>query len=331
MRLRFTLGLCCISSVAFADRVAVLRVDGSAAAQSKLAADVDQAITVLKHERASADDTAKARSTARDGEPDSSSEYVAAGKSIDAQWTLVVHAAPSPGSRVELTACQVATGRTEFLARDVHGSNSAEQIGEMLQRLLRPEGIGSDEMAWKVEPKETARVGSGEGRPAAPAPGLGTSLGTYRGTAPLVIGAGGGAFGALVRPDNARGSSLTGNIAVHIGFVPSVFPSLEIRLNGGASFVGPSAFHADGGARYMAPITGASSVPMFVGPEVTLGIFRPLGGDQSARFLARAAGVLAVQVHSHMQVDVLGEFLVAPGGTGTLLLGGGTVRASLRL
>jgi hypothetical protein len=323
VQLRAALAVLCLTTLAYADRVVVLKAD------HVLKAQLESGIRALGHENAV--DVDKARATAQDGEPDSSGEYVAAGKSVGAAWTLA--AQRNVQGRVEVTACQVASGRIEVLARDIVGTNQDAQVQEMLARLLRAEGIGSEEVIWRVSPV---------GVPSQPAsPNAGATVSTsnaftkaepasppstaYGANAALALGAGVGVFGAIARPGNARGSSLSGTVELNAGYI--FIPNLEGRLNVGFSVFGPSAFHADVGARYMFPIMRN----LFAGPELTVGLFRPLGGDQTSRFLARPAGVVAIALHPRFQLDVLGEFLVAPGGTGTLVLGGGTLRGNLRL
>jgi hypothetical protein len=84
----------------------------------------------------------------------------------------------------------------------------------------------------------------------------------------------------------------------------------------------------DGGARFMFGV--AKTARLYAGPEATLGFFVPFGGDESARFLLRPAGVVALGIGEHVQVELLGEVLAAFGGSGSIVLGGGQARAGGR-
>jgi hypothetical protein len=312
------------SDTAWADRVVVLRTRAAdAKGETKLGSDVAEALRALGH--VDVQEQAKARSTAQDGTPDTSAEYAAAGKAVAADWTIDAFAADGKNTvRVEAVVCQVSTGRTESLARDVHGVNTAAQVQELLGLLLRKQGLGDADVHFLVAPIDAA--------PAVTAPPSTrkvetTSRPSYGESANAALGLGVSVLTALVRPDNAKGSALSSAIDLHGGYVFSAVKNLEARANLGIAYVGPSSFHLDAGARYAIPIKG----PVFAGPELTLGMFVPLGGDQKARFLARGAAFISVFATPYVQVDVLAEMLAAPGGSGALILGGGSLRGTIRL
>ncbi len=331
---------------ALADKVAVLAVaaapgsSADAAADARALTETRAAIGLKAHQLAGDDDMAKAKAAVTDGVPDTSSEYLAAGKAAQADWTLVgrVEARSSTTSgvryRLELVACLVASGRVESVARDVYGENQNEQLAEMLGVLLRKEGLGAEEIRWKVQAKEGAPPAAPTPpkepeKPAAPKPPSPPAVRhPYAEHAPIVLGAGVGFWGAAARPSNARGSSFSSTVELHGGYALPQVPGLELRANAGLAYVGPSSLHVDGGARYALPL--APTVRLYGGPEITLGVFAPTGADQTPRFLARGALFLALGIGEHVQIDALGEFFAAPGGSGALLLTGGSARGSVR-
>jgi hypothetical protein len=314
------------SSNAWADRVVVLRTRaGSPKSETTLGRDVAEALRALGH--VDVQEQAKARSTAQDGTPDTSAEYAAAGKAVTADWTIDVAASETSTTvRVEAVVCQVSTGRTESLARDVHGVNTSAQIQELLGLLLRKQGLGDADVHFLVVAVDGATAGT---ETPSKSKAIATKLGqqaVYGESANAALGLGVSVLTALVRPDNARGSALSSAIELHGGYAFGAVKNLEARGNLGIAYVGPSSFHLDGGARYAISVKG----PVFVGPELTLGMFVPLGGDQKARFLARGAAFVSVFATPYIQIDALAELLAAPGGSGALILGGGSLRGSIR-
>jgi hypothetical protein len=287
-------------------------------------------LALAKHAEVSADDLQKAKAIVLDGHPDTSAEMVALGNAAGAAWTLVTHVQATnegPTSyRLELTACQTSSGRVESVARNVSGDNRDAQIAEMLEHLLRAEGLGNFDLQWKIVPTRAATAGTA--KPQSPPPPDTRASYTYGEGAPLLLSAGLWGGAAAARPDNARGSSAGLSAEVALGYALSKVPGLELRLGAGVAFVGPTALHADGGARFLfAPLRGTR---FFTGAEVTLGVFAPFGGDKTARFLARPALVVALGLTERVQLDALPELWVAPGGTGTLILLGGSLRGSIR-
>ena len=132
---------------------------------------------------------------------------------------------------------------------------------------------------------------------------------------PIAPGMGIGFYGAIARPANARGSSFSSSLELTLGYaLPDVAKGLEARGNVGFSIAGPASFHMDAGARYALPI--AASARVYAGPEASLGVFAPFGGDEKPRLLLRAAGFLAVGVGEQFQAEVLAELAAAPGGSG---------------
>jgi hypothetical protein len=110
--------------------------------------------------------------------------------------------------------------------------------------------------------------------------------------------------------------------------LPDVLSGLELRANIAGQVVGPRALEVSAGARWaIAPFGG---IRLFVGPELLLGGHVALGANKTTRFLAHGSAFVAYGVTENVQVEIAGDLMPAFGGTGTLLLGGGTARVAVR-
>ncbi len=302
------------------------------------------------HTFATPDEMVSAEASARDGIADTSQEYRAAGQAAHADWTLTARVErndhPSArlpdGSeeegfttyRVELEAYQMSTGRAESLAREVLPDEAPAQISEMLALLLRPQGIANADIPWANVPLQRPKP---KPKPQAPAPppeppkpkAPPEPRPVYGAGHPIAIGASIGVSNALARPDTARGPSWAMPIGVVGGYaVPDVLSGLELKGNVTSQAIGPRALEVSAGARYgIAPFAGTR---LFVGPELLVGAHVALGADKTARFLTHGSLFLAYGITENVQAELAGDLAVAAGGTGTLLLGGGTARVVLR-
>ena len=197
----------------------------------------------------------------------------------------------------------------------------------MLSLLLTDKGIGVSDIAWKVAPN----FGKGEKPRHAEAEAPKTlpddpNAWAYGKTTPFSVHLGLGGYAAAARPANAAGSSFSLSIEGAIGY--AVVKSLELRANVGVGVIDPKALHVDGGARYAFTVSSASR--LYAGPELSLGMFMPLGGDKTARFLTRGAAFFGVALGEHAQVEAMIETLAAPGGSGALVILGGSLRGGAR-
>jgi hypothetical protein len=305
------------------------------------------------HTFATDDEMVSVQAATKDGIADSTQEYIVAGKTAAAQWTVTGHVDRvdyPPGRlpdgteeegyttyRVELEACQVATGRVESLSREVVPEDAPEDIRQVLMLLLRPEGIANADIPWeragvKPKPRPKPRV-----PPSPPSPPTEPRVEEAKPTVrmvygegrPLVLAALVGVTNALTRPNQALGPSWALPIGGSIGYaLPDQLRGLELRAELTSQVVGPRAVAIDAGARFaFAPL---SDVRLFVGPEVLLGAHIAVGADKTARLLVHGAAFLAYGITDMFQVEVAADLAPAFGGPGTLLLGGGTARVSVR-
>lgn len=343
------------SGAAWADKVAVLPfTSGNNTARPELEEArrwTRDAVVKMSHTPATPDEMVSAEASVKDGVADTRQEYVTAGKAANAQWTLVARverddhppAKLPDGSeeegyttyRFELEACQVDSGRVESLSRELLVEEATADIAEMLGLLLRPEGIANAEIPWersarrpkpKPKPKAPEPPPPPPAEPSPPPPPAKIVYGDKR---PIALALVGGFTTAIERPSQARGPTAAMPIGVAFGYaLPDAAPGLELRAELTSQVLGPGAVEIAGGARYaLAPISG---VRFFVGPELLAGAHVALGGDKATRFLAQGGAFVAVGVTELLQLEAAGELAGAFGGSGTLFLGGGSGRVTVR-
>ena len=206
----------------------------------------------------------------------------------------------------------------------------------MLALLLRPEGIGNSEIPWD---KPNAVAPPAEPLPpAAPTPPAQSTpplprpepepKHAYAEGHPLAVGLGAEVLTAVSRPGNAQGSATSVVVNGAFGYALDAVPGLELRADIAGAVAGPKAILLDAGARYAFMLVPTARV--YAGPEVAVGAFFTLGGDKSARFLGRGGLVAGIGLGERVQLEAFGDLAVAPGGAGTLVLGGGGARGLVR-
>jgi hypothetical protein len=321
--------------VALADKVAVLPFTSAGQATSQeldLAREATRAAVRQKgHTLPTDSEMLSAQMSTKDGVADTSLEYRAAGRASGSQWTVAGRVDPRGGPYgLELEVCQVDSGRVESLTREIDPPEATQQIGEMLAILLRPEGIANADIPWermvKKPPTQPVPPTPPPGPP--PPPPKPAVRHAYAENRPVALGAGGAVLAAVVRPGNARGPSTAGLVEASGGYALAQVPGLELRGDFALAVAGPGSVSFDAGARYAVPV--APTVRLFAGPEAAVGAFFPTGGDRSARFLARGSAFVALGIGEQAQLELAGDAAVAPGGSGTLVLVGGTLRALVR-
>lgn len=360
MRLRCFLSAACAAAVFFttsaalADKVAVLPFRStnnvSKAELEQARAWTREALRAKGHTVADANETANAELAVKDGVADSSQEFRAAGEAASSPWTLSAQidridyppATLPDGTeeegfttyRVELEAYEIDSGRLESLAREVVPDSAPEEIAEMIAFLVRPGGIGPNAVfPWagmgprKPKPKPKPPPPPPPPKPAAPPPPPAPKH-VYAENRPLALGASVGITNALSRPDTARGPSWAMPIGATLGYAFAEVPGLEARGVFTSQVIGPKALEISAGARYAIPIV--PQIRLFVGPEVLLGTHVAIGADKTARFLAHGAAFAALGIGEQLQLELAGDLAAALGGSGTLVLGGGTARVLVR-
>jgi hypothetical protein len=335
------------SGIARADKVTVLpfQVDRGARAASRevleAARDATRRAAVARgHTLPSASEMRTAEMAVRDGGTEQSATLRAAGRASSADWVVIGFVAPGEEAyRLELFASQVDSGRLESVAREVLPTHARGQIGQMLDLLLRPEGVGSGEMAWPEVPPDAPSEPEPEPEPPATDPPIhpeppcrpvAPDKARIRyGTRPFAVGIGADVMQAVVRPAEAQGDATVGLGSIHVAYALEAVPGLDLHGDVGAVVFGPSAVRFEAGARYLlAPFRG---VRLHVGPELGIGALVTTGADQRARFLAHGAAVISVGLGDRVSLELAPAVDAAPAaGGGTLLLVGGGARALVR-
>jgi hypothetical protein len=342
-----------VASPALADKVAVLSFT---APKGLSKPEVDQARAWTReaaiaqgHVPPSDSEMLSAEMAVKDGTPDTSQEYLAAGRASGAAWAVTGqverHDAPPAtlpdGSheegyttyRIELEVGQVETGRVESLAREIDPDDAPAQIAEMLALLLRPEGIRNAQLPWdnaaphkrKVKPKPAEPPPP---PPPPPPPAKPAVRHTYAEGHPAALGLSLGFSNALKRPSEARGPSNAMAIGGVLAYALEQVPGVELRGVLTSQAIGPKALEISAGGRYAIPVLPQYRI--FIGPELLLGAHVALGADKTARFLGHGSAFVAWGIGERLQLELAGDLSTAFGGTGMLVLGGGTARALFR-
>lgn len=318
------LALLAVAAPALADRVAVLPfAPGDTRAQSATQA----AVVAQKHEQPSPVEVSSGNAAVKDGQADTSDEYRAFGTAANVAWTLrgtAIHR--FEGYRLELEVCQIKTGRVELLAREIDETQETAQIAEMLALLLRPEGIANAELPWqnsKAKPKEPEKPA-----PPPPPPGPPPVRHAYAEEHPLALGVTVGVLSAVSRPGNATGPSTSLYLGATGAYHLEAVPGLELRGNLAGTLAGPKAVLLDVGARYALPL--APTRRLFVVPDAGLGTFITLGAAKEARFWLRGAVFLSLGLGARVALEAGPDLGVTPGGSGAVVLFGGTLRGLAR-
>ncbi|WP_437876190.1 hypothetical protein [Sorangium sp. So ce513] len=365
--------LTAFAPAALADRVAVLPARGGtdAAVRSAADADIERALAALGHTPVPDGAVAAALKGVADGVADTADELRVVSAQTGADWVLTGTVEPAvTTARLELTAYLASTGRIESVAREVDRDRSAPQTQEMLAVLLRPEGVGMDELPWE-RPAGAPPAGAppppptGETvvvppvPPAPPAPPadevlMAYPLGpervwpAYSGGRRFAVSASLGAAVAAARLPGASGSAASLVGAARVAYALGD-RGLEVFAGGGGNLVGPFAGWIEGGARLMltpslTPHEGAwRAFPLHVGPALHLGAFFRSGagvagpggatyrGDLDVRPVFGASFDVALALGPSVQLEAqLGNLRWVPAGDGSLLLVGATLGAGAR-
>lgn len=344
--------LLCVTSAAYADMVAVLPFSAPASL-SKPEADRAQAwtreaVVRVGHTLPGEAAMLSAEMAVKDRVADTSEEYRAAGRASGSGWTLTGritrHDTPpktlADGTteeegfttyRIELEACFVESGRVESLAREIDPDEAPAQVAEMLALLLRAEGIANVPLPWhgratprKRKPREEPRDSGSEKL----APEAANPRHVYAENHPVAVGIAAGFSTTAKRPDGARGPSEALPVGIVFGYAIEQVPGLEARGVFTNQVLGPRALAIAAGGRYAIPVLARYRV--FVGPELLLGSHVALGAEKVARLLVHGSGFVSIGVGERVQLEAAADVAGAFGGTGTLVLTGGTGRALFR-
>lgn len=321
----FAVTVACVVVVgdALADKVATLHAKGPAplAERTQMRVTSEIAVKALGHETIAETDVLQGEGAA--GSKAGTSEgYVAIGKAAGADWVIEPSVWSSDsGTRVEVKVCQVATGRIETLARNLDPkADPAVQIREMLTLMLRPQGIGDDPIPWQAKEKTAPPVPAEvlPKKPPPPPPPPPSPPVQYGEGGKVALGAGGGAYFVVARPEHARGSTLTPTWSIAAAFQLPDRPRMEIVARFGGYHGPGNALRGELGARAFFLGTG----PIVLGATAVIGAFGQLGGAQTAQFLLGASLTTSFVFSRRIQLDVdVPSFRLATGAdSGSLAL-----------
>jgi hypothetical protein len=333
MRQRFlAFGLPMLAAAVMLPRVARADTVVLLTASQETSGALSDGLALARHSLVSSTERDAAKASVQDGTPDTKDELCGAGKVAGADWALTSQSsrgASPEEARLEVVACRVSSGRMESLARALRGANWSAQVAELLQYLLRPEGVGVEDIQWRVQPAiptpttaappSTPVAPSSAPAPEAPKPSESYAL---RNTG---LGLGVSVLGAFVRPSQALGSTLGSEVSANFGLSPLVYP-IEFIAHVGITVAGPTFLRADAGARYVVQLAPA----WYLGPEATGGMWVPFRSDGKVRFLAAAGLFAAYRPAPMVQLELAAETSFAFGGTGTLGFLSGYTRAQYR-
>jgi hypothetical protein len=344
------------ASAASADRVVVLPPQGDAP-QERLDHIEEQlfaAVRAAGHEPLS--ERGMAGAPAEPGPlPESGNELRAIAELQGAEWSVAPRVTSS-GSRaywLELRVGYAPETRLETLETEVRLSRETARLAEVLDALLRPEGVngraedlaGEDEAARQAE--EAAEEDEPEPQPEpvdedgspdeererikkGPLPELDEPLlpsdPRYGDGGSLHLQVGYGLRPIVKHSDRALGG-MAQAIEIKVGHSFDSLPGFELRAGFDGVFGDTSGFSLYGGAVYlMTPF----DVPLHLGAGAELGMHKATTGNDVAQFMARLSPVVSFRVVSDLYVEAaLPELMYLSANDGALTVGG-SVRVGWR-
>jgi hypothetical protein len=321
--------------LARADRVVLLPPEGDAPTE-RLDHVEDTLFDVLTQMGHSALTEGGPVSGERPPPPETANELRVVAEMQDADWALVprVKSSGEQAYWLKLRAGYVPETRKEELEFEVRLSRERPRLKEVLSALLRPEGLGeqrqslsgkdeaarqaekqaeAEREADKAEPESTdsgaeqqdsgseprsqqpqaARADQAEARSAEAesSEDSGDADRFFGETLHLQLGLGGNRI--VQHAPRARGGRLN-TVEMRLGKSFDAVPGFELRGGADVVFGDTSGFTLYGGAAYMfAPI---DVIPLYLGVEVDLGMFKATTGNDVAQFMARGTPLVAIRI-----------------------------------
>lgn len=334
------------ASVGRADRVAPLPA-------AVAAPDLRSAIASLGHEPVAPEAVSAALEGVPGGVADTADEYQVVAHATKADWVIALVSPDGPGgARHELVAYWVKGDRTESVARELEPARRAVQLREMLQVLLRPQGVGTDALPWErvaavpaagVDPEPSTEIVAQPSNIAAERPPPTALI-----LPPWFVAARLGATVPFARPEGAVGTGVALVGGVRLG--RRVWKSLEIFGDFGGNIAGPQAVSLEAGARLPLRLAGGAAsgrvgtegFEIALAPVLTAGLFLSpaASAERSGTTFERPAGFapslgasLAVlaRLGAPMEVGLqLGDLRWVPLPSGSVLLGGASAAFAYR-
>ncbi len=331
-KLPWALGLAVMltAGMAWADHVFLLPAEGQVpgeALSATLAKETRLAIVELGHSLVPDEQVAAALAQIADGRADDADEFALLVQGTNAAWVVapIIHAGVGT-HRLEVTAYQAKTGRTESVSRDMDPNVMHRQVVEMAGVLLSEQGVGTGALPWEQGGPPPTTTPSSAARPESqPTTGpVPSAQQDTKGLRPLV-GVTLGVGSALSRPEGATGSATAFQGGLRAGVELGVPVELALGLRG--NFSGPKATALDASARYWVEVAEG----IRLAPEIAPGLFFMGGGAQDTSFSLRVTAVGAVEIVSDLSVEAhVGDITWIPASGGTVVLGGATLAGVAR-
>ncbi len=253
--------------------------------------------------------------------------YVTIATATHAEWVVATSVVQQDGSmRVDLRAYWAPSQRMESVARTLSArAPTHEPVREMLQVLLRPEGVGTGRLPWErssqiPQPPAASPVTSSEADKAHPMVLPATRRAFF-------AGLGLGYLGAVARPSDAIGRSSALVALGELGYAAS--DAIDIRATVRTHVAGPRAYAVDLALGY--DFLTVPGIDLRLGAEIGPGIFVAQGGARASSFMLRATPRLTWSRGSRLSMQVnAGDLQVIPAAWGTLVLGGFSAHALVR-
>lgn len=262
---------------ALADYVAPLHARATAidgATRDRVQTSIARAVSTLGHVAIADDAITRAEKLAGDTVA-TSAGLVMLGKNVGADWVVAMTVAPGATAatiHLELTACQVASGRVESVSRDVDAAaDSDAPIAEMVRFLVRADGMGDDPIPWEVRtvrphpvapPSASVAPSASAAPPDSIAPPFHWDDGRH-----VQVDVGVSAAALVLRDSTAYGSRLAGGWDVTVADAPSVADT-EIYARFGGYYGSAGALYVLAGGRYTQPLSGAVGLRVGIGAGV---------------------------------------------------------------
>lgn len=313
------------STTAWADLVLLLPAEGRVpgkALTSTLAHETRFAIVELGHNLVPDEAVTASVKQVADGRPDNADEFEVIARNTGAEWIVLPVIHSDTGSyRLDMTAYQASSGRTESVTRDIDTDVIHKQVVEMAKILLSEQGVGTQALPWERSgPPAPMPARAGAASQSERGPGQATPDGLQP-LAGLTLGL----ASAISRPESATGSSTSLQAGIRAGL--QLDNPIEVALDLRSNLAGPKATLLDVSARYW--IEAAEGIRF--APEVAPGLFFMGGGAQDTSFMLRVTAVGAIDVTETVSVEAhVGDVTWVPAEGGTVVLGGGTLAGVAR-
>ncbi|MBI2892678.1 MAG: hypothetical protein HYY06_03940 [Deltaproteobacteria bacterium] len=261
-------------------------------------------------------------------------QHLRLGRALRVEYVVAGRVTPLAGQyNLSITVYQVSDGRTEVLEEVVVIGGAQEAATHMLERLLRPGGLGEEPEPHVAPPEPPPEPAPPEPQPPQPAPpepqepqpprpvrpqAPPAPLLSYTPDDPLALRGGLGLGVVLGETPADRGAAIA-LFGASFSYTVLYKFGLEVRAGLGAGFGTAGSISLLAGGGIAPPIL--RGVPLYVGGGVDLGLFLNVSGARAAAFQLRPAArvVYIIGQKVELGLEPLGfSFLFGEGGARTI-------------